>query len=127
MDERKRLQFSVWNLMLMMVPLGVVFGLASQAGSLAPAVWILGLYVGCFAAVGALVGGLRGMLLGLGWFAVANIVLGAVLFLLSTLAIFVGAIAGVVRMSVEGWSIGVAMCVAVAVIVLAMVRGFRGR
>jgi hypothetical protein len=77
MVERKRFQFSVWNLMLMMVPLAVVFAVWSvvarnQSGKGALALTTL---VGVGGAIGALVGGWKGMrkglLLGLGLFIVA--------------------------------------------------------
>ena len=71
MDERKRFQFSVWNLMLMMVPLAVVFGLASQAPDKNWVVWLSAVVIGGGPAVGALVGGwkgmIRGLLLTIGW------------------------------------------------------------
>src|SRR5262245_8258976 len=127
MREQRRFQFSVGNLMLMMVPLAVVFGLASQAGPLAPAVWILGGYVGCWAAVGALVGGLRGMLLGLGWFVVVNIGFAGALELLFMLAIYIDAIAGKVPATPEGWSVGVAvLLLGVGPAIGAMRSGWRG-
>jgi len=76
MDARKRFQFSVGNLMLMMVPLAVVFAVVSvvmrtQAGQGA---LVLAVLVGLGGAIGALVGGgegmRKGLLRGLGLFIV---------------------------------------------------------
>ena len=70
--------------MLMMVPLAVVFGLASQAGSaLDWKIWVGCLCVGSAPAIGALVGGWRGMKRGLGWLALGwFLVLNYVLLIL---------------------------------------------
>lgn len=61
MTERKRFQFSIWNLMVMMVPLAVTFWLASLAREVGWAVWLVAIGVGIGPAVGALIGGWNGM------------------------------------------------------------------
>jgi len=159
MDERKRFQFSVGNLMLSMVPLAVLFGLASRAGAVDVRVWIALLYVGLWPAAGALVDGWRGMLRGLGWFVVGTVVVGVLLELIFMLSLYIEAIAGVTPATPEGWSVAVAAvllgvgpaigavrggwrsaqvwsvgwsafvtaCIVIAMILLAIVRGFGGR
>src|ERR1051326_2380200 len=72
MDGARRFQFSVWNLMLAMVPLAVVFWLARASGA-GWVVWLLALYVGCWPAVGALIGGWSGMGIGLAWLFVVSL------------------------------------------------------
>jgi len=68
MDGQRRFQFSVGNLMLMMVPLAVVFGLASLNSGAGWGVWVVAVTVGVGPAVGALVDGWNGMVRGFGWF-----------------------------------------------------------
>lgn len=69
--SRRRIQFSIWNLMLMMIPLAVVLGLASQSLEKSWMVWFSAVVVGGGPAVGALIGGwkgmIRGLLLTIGW------------------------------------------------------------
>jgi hypothetical protein len=87
MDERKRLRFSLWNLMLMtaaaaVVSLGIAAGVRVDSAYRS---WIVAfiLGVGVPTAVGALLGGLKG--LGRGF------VVGAWLFfVLAVLAVFSG-------------------------------------
>jgi hypothetical protein len=57
----RRFQFSVWNLMLAMVPLAVVFGLASQVNAAGRMVWVVAALIAAGPAVGALIGGWKGM------------------------------------------------------------------
>jgi lipase maturation factor len=67
LDGPRRFQFSVWNLMLMMVPLAVVFGLASQVAEKGWVVWLCAVVIGGALAVGALIGGWSGMRRGFSW------------------------------------------------------------
>jgi hypothetical protein len=81
MDERTRFQFSIWNLMLSMVPLAVVFSLASLARDAGSWVWFAAVIVGVGPAVGALVGGLAGMGRVVFWTVLVAVWSPAVLFL----------------------------------------------
>lgn len=108
MDGR-RIQFSVWNLMLMMVPLAVVFWLASQAGSaLDWKIWAACLYVGCGPAIGALVGGWRGMKVGLGWIVVGQFFVLAFVACVVDVAYLIQFGAGE-GASLQVWSVGLAV------------------
>lgn len=79
--DGKRFQFSVGNLMLSMVPLAVVFGLASLAREAGWAVWLVAISVGIGPAVGALVGGWDGMGRGFGWFLIVGLCVYASAFM----------------------------------------------
>src|SRR5262245_11645071 len=81
MDERARFQYSVGSLMLSMVPLAVVFGLASLASRAGWMVWVLAVIVGIGPAVGALVGGWNGMGRGFGWFLIVGLCVYASAFM----------------------------------------------
>src|SRR5262245_25414942 len=70
MDERKRFQFSVWNLMLAVVPLAVAFSLASLVRGAPLWVWVVAAVIGIGPAVGALVDGAKGMGRVVAWSAV---------------------------------------------------------
>src|SRR5262249_3705014 len=72
-----------------------------------------------------LVGGWRGMLVGLGWFAVANVVLGVARQLGFMVAIYISAIAGVVPATPTAWSVGVAALVLSAGPAIGALRGGR--
>src|SRR5262245_57130787 len=67
MDERKRFQFSMWNLMLMVLLWAVLFWDARQDVHGGPGVWIGVLVVGIAPAIGTLVAGWKGMGQGFGW------------------------------------------------------------
>jgi len=67
--------------MLAMVPLAVVFGLASLAREAGWAVWLVAISVGVGPAVGALVGGWNGMGQGFGWFVIASLCVYASAFM----------------------------------------------
>jgi hypothetical protein len=83
MTERVRIQFSVWNLMLAVVPLAVAFSLASLVRGAPWWVWVVAAVIGIGPAVGALVGGSNGMGRVVAWSAV--VVVYSYVFLLLAL------------------------------------------
>src|SRR6478752_9180787 len=70
----KRFQFSIWNLMLMVLLWAVLFWNARQNVQGGPGVWIGAVVIGIAPAIGALVAGWKGMGQGLGWFLVVYVI-----------------------------------------------------
>lgn len=104
----RRIQFSIGNLMLMMVPLGVVFWFARQASEERWLVWLVALSIGIWPAIGALMGGWKGMGQGLVWFVRMYLVSAAIGGLVLLLAMCIQAVSGVDVSGPQVWSVGVA-------------------
>jgi hypothetical protein len=126
MDERRRFQFSIGNLMLAMVPLGVVFGIASLAREAGWAVWLVAISAGIGPAIGALVGGWDGMGRGFGWFLIASMCAYASAFMVMIWScIFTVIFTG--SMHSQTWSVCAALLlVSAGPVIGGMKRGWKG-
>ena len=108
--------------MLMMVPLGVTFWLASELRGAAWMVWFIAVGVGVGPAIGALVGGWTGMWSGFGWFVVLAVFAYAVGFVAMIWSYLVQAVSGS-EPGLEAWSVCAVLLPVVAGIAIGAGRG----
>lgn len=121
MDGRKRIQFSVGNLMLMMAPLGGVFAVVSQTSETSWGVWLCTALLGGALAVGALVSGWTGMGRVLLWLGVASLYAYVVAGVVIMWSGFAQALVGAAGRPLQMWSV----CGALLLLGVGMVIGAR--
>jgi hypothetical protein len=127
MDERKRFQFSVWNLMLMVALWSVLFWNARQNVQGGAGVWIGAVVIGIAPAIGALLAGWKGMRKGFGWFLVVYVIGLAVVGIVWGLAFLIQAVSVGALAEPGPWSLcAAAVMVSVLPAVGAIVSWRRG-
>jgi hypothetical protein len=108
MSERRRFQFSIWNLMLMVLLWAVLFWNARQNVQGGPGVWIGAVVIGIAPAIGALVAGWKGMGQGLGWFLVVYVIGLAIVGIVWGLGFLIQAVSVGAVAEPGPWSLGAA-------------------